>query len=107
MEHASEVVPHTRPTNKGPRVEFGGMRADHDSYKRLHLDLEALGMRERRVHDLRRTAITLYRDAGADRDVLRRCTHQPSRDVMEQYTSLEWGKVCAQIQPLKIQRRVA
>ena len=65
------------------------------------------GMRKRRVHDLRRTAITLYRDAGADKVILRRCTHQPARDVLEQYTTFEWGRLCAQIQPLKIQRRVA
>jgi integrase len=25
------VVPHTRPTNRGPRVVFGGMRSDGDS----------------------------------------------------------------------------
>ncbi len=54
------IVPHAKPTNRGPRVEFGGMRADHDSYKRFLLDLDGLGMRKRRVHDLRRTAITLY-----------------------------------------------
>jgi integrase len=101
------IVPHTRPTNKGPRVKFGGMRADHDSYKRFHLDLDALGMRKRRVHDLRRTAITVYRDAGADKDILRRCTHQPARDVLEQYTSFEWAKLCAQIQPLQIDRKKA
>ena len=29
------VVPMPRPTNRGPRVEFGGMRTDHHSYKRL------------------------------------------------------------------------
>jgi len=101
------IVPHTHPTNKGPRVKFGGMRADHDSYKRFHLDLDALGMRKRRVHDLRHTAITLYRDAGAERDILRRCTHQPARDVLEQYTSFEWSRLYAQIQPLKIERSVA
>jgi hypothetical protein len=59
-------------------------------------------MRKRRVHDLRRTAITLYRDAGADKDILRRCTHQPARDVLEQYASFEWAKLCAQIQPLQL-----
>ena len=41
--------------------------ADHDSYKRLRIDCDALGRRHRRIHDLRRTGITLYREAGADR----------------------------------------
>lgn len=45
---------------------FGGMRADHDSYKRLPLDLATLGLRKRCVHDLRRTGNTLYGEAGAD-----------------------------------------
>ena len=40
-------------------------------------------------------------EAGADKDILRRCTHQPARDVLEQYTSFEWSRLCAQIQPLK------
>ena len=69
------IVPHTKPMNRGPRVEFGGMRSDHDTYKRLHIDCDAVGLRHRRVHDLRRTGITLAREDGADKDVLRFCTH--------------------------------
>jgi integrase len=100
------VVPHSRPTNRGPRVEFGGMRSDHDSYKRLREDLAALGLRLRRFHDLRRTGITLLREDGAERDVLRLCTHgAPGQDVMELYTSFGWSKLCAQVRVLKIERR--
>ncbi|KFA91379.1 hypothetical protein Q664_22240 [Archangium violaceum Cb vi76] len=44
------VVPMPWPTNRGPRVEFGGMRTDHHSYKRLVKDMEALGLRHRRGH---------------------------------------------------------
>ncbi|HEY4885612.1 MAG TPA: site-specific integrase [Myxococcales bacterium] len=99
------VVPHSRPTNRGPRVEFGGMRSDHDSYKRLRKDLTALGKRLRRFHDFRRTGITLFREDGAERDVLRLCTHgAPGQDVMELYTSFGWSKLCAQVQPLKLHR---
>ncbi|MGZ6126185.1 MAG: hypothetical protein ACXWLR_14550, partial [Myxococcales bacterium] len=67
------IVPHTKPTNRGPRVEFGGMRSDHDTYERHGLDCDAVGLRQRRVHDLRRTGITLAREDGADKDVLRFC----------------------------------
>jgi hypothetical protein len=102
------VVPHSRPTNHGPRVKFGGMRSDHDSYKRLHLDLDALGFRRRRFHDFRRTGVTLYREDGAERDVLRLCAHgAPGADVMELYTSFGWAKLCAQVQPMKLARRRA
>jgi hypothetical protein len=98
------VVPHPRPTNRGPRVEFGGMRSDHDSYKRLRLDCSALGLR--RFHDLRRTGITLYREDGAEKDILHLCTHgAPGSDVMELYTSFGWAKLCAQVRPLKLVRR--
>lgn len=66
------------------------MRADHDSYKRLHIDLRALGLRARRFHDFRRAGITLYRDAGANKDVLRLCTHGGTGDVLEQYPWTAW-----------------
>jgi integrase len=42
------------------------MRSDHDSYKRLLKDCAALGLRQRRFHDLRRTFITLAREDGAE-----------------------------------------
>ena len=100
------VVPHPQPTNRGPRVAFGGVRSDHDSYKRLRIDVNALGWRRRRFHDLRRTGITLYREDGAEKDILHLCTHgAPSSDVMELYTSFGWAKLCAQVWPVKIMRK--
>lgn len=92
------VVPHTQPRNRGPRVEYGGMRADHDSYKRLLKDCDELGLRPRRFHDLRRTGVTLYREAGADKDRLRLCTHgRPGGDVIELYTSFGWAPLCGEV----------
>ena len=41
------------------------MRTDHHSYKRLVKDMEALGLRHWRGHDLRRTMISLARTDGA------------------------------------------
>lgn len=100
------VVPHTRPKNRGPRVEFGGMRSDHDTYKRLRIDCDVLGLRRRRGHDLCRTGITLYREAGADKDKLHLCTHGSSQgDVMEAYTSFGWPSLCEEIQKLRFVRR--
>lgn len=96
------VVPHTKPTNKGPRVKFGGMRSDHDSYKRLRLDCAALELRPRRVHDLRRTGITLYREAGADKHKLRLGTHGRRGDIMDDYTSFSWAILCDEIAKLSV-----
>lgn len=99
------LVPHPKPTNRGPRVKWGGMRSDHDSWKRLQIDCAALGYRRRRFHDMRRTGITLYREDGADRDILRRCTHGASADMVERYTTFAWAKLCEQISCSKIRRK--
>lgn len=98
------IVPHTQPTNRGPRVEFGGMRSDHDTYKRLRKDCDLLGFRRRRTHDTRRTGITLLREAGAEKDIVRTWTHKPSRDVIDQYTSFGWERMCDEMTKLKVRR---
>jgi len=81
------------------------MRSGHDSYKRLHIDSDTIGLRHRRVHDFRRTGITLAREDGADKDVLRFCTHGGPEDILDVYTSLGWPKLCAQIAPILVKRR--
>ncbi|MFN2546268.1 MAG: tyrosine-type recombinase/integrase [Myxococcales bacterium] len=98
------IIPTPKPTNRGPRVAAGVVRDEHFSYKRLLKDLTALGLRRRRVHDFRRSGITLAREDGAERDVLRLCTHQPPADVMELYTSFGWAKLCAQISCIRVER---
>lgn len=101
------VVPHTRPTNRGPRVKLGAMRTDANSYKRLRKDCDTLGFTRRRVHDLCRTGITLYREAGADKEKLHLCTHgKRAGDVMEAYTTFGWPSLCEEISKLRLVRRV-
>ena len=68
-------------------------------------DSARLGCGNNHSHDLRcRGVITLAREDGADREVLRLCTHQPSTDVMESYTSFGWAKLCAQVSCIRIER---
>ncbi len=100
------VVPMPRPTNRGPRVEHGRMRTDHHSYKRLVKDLEVLGLRHRRGHDLRRTMISLARTDGARKDILELCTHTPrkSGSAIDLYTTFPWEALCAEVAKLKVQR---
>lgn len=105
------VVPHTKPTNRGPRVIFGGMRSDHDSYKRMRKDELALGIRRRRTHDLRHTGITAYREDGEgtpgfSKEILHLCTHGEEGDIIGRYTSFGWATLCAQIEPLKFRRHI-
>ena len=75
-----------------------------DQANKLFLaDLDALGMRRRRGHDLRRTFITLAQEDGARRDVLQVITHAPNpADVMSQYTTFPWPTLCAEVAKLQI-----
>ena len=79
----------------------------HD--RRMRIDRGALGLRHRRVHDLRRTFITLCRDDGADKAILHLCTHGAPewQDVMELYTSFGWETLCRQVGALKVKRSAA
>jgi hypothetical protein len=81
------------------------MRIRQSSWKHLQWDLKEIGLRGRRVHDLRRTGISLARGDGADRDRLRRGTHAPSVDMMELYTSVDWALLCGEVSKLKVRRR--
>jgi hypothetical protein len=96
------------PSPAGRRTPLGKERSDHDTYKRLLGDLWVRKWRPRRVHDTRRTFISLSRKAGADKDVLRRATHGlPGRDVLELYTSVEWETLCEEVGKLRVHRREA
>lgn len=80
----------------------GGMREKNAVSRRFDADLKRLGMRERRLHDLRRTFITLCRAGGARDDALRSITHTSNREVMDLYTSLPWDTVCAAVSTLRL-----
>lgn len=90
------------PSPKTTRTDAGAMRVVTRTLKLLHRDLDALGLRHRRVHDLRRTFISLARTDGADKSILRRATHKAPRDVMEGYTSFEFEVVCREIAKLNL-----
>jgi integrase len=92
-------LPPEATSKKGP------FRTKGYSYDRFEQDLQTLGFRHRRGHDLRRTFISLARSDGARSDILRRATHKPPPEVIEGYTSFEWEVVCAEVAKLKIQRR--
>jgi len=90
------------PKGKGRHSPAWRMRDKNYTRKCFLRDLRTLGIDPRRVHDLRRTFISLAREDGADKDVLRRGTHQPPKDVMELYTNVEWSKLCAEVAKLRI-----
>lgn len=55
-------------------------------------------LRHRRLHDSRRTFMSIARGSGAPRDVARAITHTTTGDrILDDYTTLEWGALCAAI----------
>ncbi len=90
------------PTPKTSRSDAGAMRVVTRTLKLLHRDLATLGFRERRVHDLRRTFISLARTDGAEKSILKRATHKAPRDVMEGYTTFEFEVLCREVLKLNL-----
>ncbi len=84
---------------------LGKNRNVNHALRRFHQDLERLGIRPRRQHDLRRTFITLARADGARKDVLEWVTHGPRGDIVDLYTTLPWELLCEAVAPLKIELR--
>lgn len=71
--------------------------------RRLHEDLVRLGLPRRRLHDLRRTMISIAQDDGAVRDVLREITHTKKKsDIVADYTSLRWETLCRAVSCIRI-----
>lgn len=81
-----------------------GMVRPITAWTLLQDDLRRLGRRPRRVHDMRRTFITLARTDGAT-ELLRFVTHGSSGSIMDVYTSPPWPALCAEVAKLKIEKR--
>jgi integrase len=92
-----------RKRNKSGTV---GMRDSTYSYKRLKRDLETLGIRHRRGHDMRRTFVSLARTDGARKDILSLITHNPgqSGSSIDLYTTFDWPTLCSEVEKLNVQR---
>jgi integrase len=82
----------------------GELRDRHHSRKQLLADLERLGFRVRRGHDLRRTFVTLARADGARADLLEMITHAPRGDIINIYTSMPWASLCEEVAKLRIEK---
>jgi integrase len=80
----------------------GRNRSHGHGLKRFHEDLDRIGLRRRRQHDLRRTFISLARTDGARKDVLERVTHGSRGDIVDLYTELPWALLCEEVAKLKV-----
>lgn len=92
---------------KGKRQlrDHGNFRTPSQAYSRLRDDLARLELRARRVHDTRRTMITLALNDGARRDVLQGITHGNKGDIIDLYNSPLWALKCEELAKLRIRRQ--
>lgn len=104
---ADLVLPVPPARNRGPRRKVGALRTKKWVWWRLQHDLQVLGLRARRVHDLRRSFISLAVSDGADERLLRRGTHAAPRHVMGLYLSPEWEALCREVGRLRLARQTA
>jgi integrase len=80
-----------------------GAQRQQNVWANFQVDLEKLGLRRRRVHDTRRTFISLSKADGADKYLMRWVTHGPRKDdAWDDYNSPPWDALCEQVAKLKI-----
>jgi integrase len=91
-----------RPTDLIVPSETNKIRSPATTLKEFHADLERIGLRTRRGHDLRRTFVTLIRVDGGRSEVLRPITHPGEKDIIGLYTTFPWPVVCEELAKLRI-----
>ncbi len=75
----------------------------HTAWRNLQGDLKMLGLRPRRVHDSRRTFISLALGDGANDYLLKFVTHgRPNKSAFDSYATPPWAVLCEQVGKLKL-----
>jgi integrase len=82
-------------------AESGTHRRADRAWQLLKDDLRALGFPHRRLHDLRRTFVTMARSAGAQTDLVRWIVHGPTTRVIDLYTSTPWPALVSVVKLVK------
>lgn len=85
------------PTLSPRRQKLGEELCSHgEVYKRWQRHhLPGCGLRHRRLHDARRTLLSLVRSSEAPQDIARAITHTVIADkVLDSYTTFEWQAIC-------------
>lgn len=91
-----------RPDDQIVPSRLGAHRSVNHALKRFKEDCDRIGLRKRRLHDLRRTFITLARTDGARKDVLEVVTHGSRGDIVDVYSSLPWSLLCEEVGKLQV-----
>lgn len=83
-------------------TEKNKIRKASNTLKHFKKDLERIGFRRRRGHDLRRTFVSLTQADGGRPEVLRPLTHPGDRDVYNDYTTFPWRVICEEILKMRL-----
>ncbi len=84
--------------------ESSGVRRDYRlTLRRFYVDLDAAGLRRRRLHDLRRTFTSLARANGARSDVIDAVTHDRAGSIVDVYTTWPWATLCEAVACIDIE----
>lgn len=84
-----------------------GYQGNNGMRNRAMEDVRALGWRQRRLYDSRRTFITRCQSDGIPKDIYRWWTHGPpaGHDAVDLYASIDWAAHCREMLKLKIEVR--
>jgi integrase len=91
-----------RPDDLIVPTRLGTVRQSPDTQHTFLEDLERIGLRGRRGHDLRRSFITLARVDGAG-PALEVVTHGPRGSIVDLYTTWPWPTLCAAVRCLRVE----
>ena len=80
----------------------GQNRNVNHALRKFHQDLERLGLRKRRLHDLRRSLVSLAREDDCNMGIFKFITHGSSSSIIDQYTTLSWEALCREMLKLKV-----
>jgi integrase len=84
-----------------PGEALGGFRTSV-LLQDLLKDLDILGLRRRRLHDLRRSFVSLCRSHGARQDIVQWISHGPGKSIVDIYTSFPWSTLCEEVAKVRI-----
>lgn len=106
FEHEYEATTGAKPTPEAPVFPRPGSTKPMRNtvvLHRFHHDLDRLGLYRRRVHDARRTFITLVTQTeGVQSDIIRRVTHCRPGDVFNAYREVSWDSICRELEKFRI-----
>jgi integrase len=89
------------PTASVRRRNRGEVLCSHSEIYKwwLRHDLPGAGLRVRRLHDARRTFVSVLRSEGVSDKAIRAVTHSTTGDrILDAYTTWEWAGLCGELQ---------